>query len=741
MPDVVVDVSALLEVAHIAVFVLLTALATDGAARSGPRRWALAAFGAAALALLGFSLPERLDVELPAAASRLLIVALLAFPYLLLRFTASFAALPRPWEAVAGGAAVLVAVVTAVLPVVPEPGAALPGWVLAYVVLVLTYWVATSAVVVVRLWAAGRGQPTVARRRMRLMAAATAVLTLALLLAAPLGDDAGIVADLVLLIVVLSGATFALGFSPPLWLRLRWRRPEDVQLQRGTVAVLRAGDVDEVARELLPPTARIVMASGVELLAGDGRRLATHGSVPDEGAANPGVHVPVREVVALPGGRGELVVWTSPYTPFFGPDETGLLQSMAAVASLALERCELVAEERARLAALEAAQHEMRRAQEEATTANLAKTRFLSRMSHELRTPLNAILGFGQVLEVTPDLDAEDRDAVRHIVKAGRHLLDLIDEVLDLSRIEAGTLAISLEPVQAAEVVADAVGLIRPLADSRQIALVVAPVAPGLHVSTDRQRCRQVLLNLLANAVKYNRDGGTVEVRCVPADAGRLRLSVTDTGPGIPPERLDRLFEPFDRLGAEGSGVEGTGLGLALSKQLVELMDGTIGVRSEPGEGTTAWVDLPSADEPPEPAVAVEHRPLPGTTGRTRLLLIEDNASNLRVVEAMLRSRPGITVVPAMLGRLALELASELVPDVVVLDLHLPDMPGEDVLHRLRADPRTRAIPVVVASADATAGRQRQILADGAYAYLSKPLDHGRFLEVVDGALALGRGE
>jgi len=351
-------------------------------------------------------------------------------------------------------------------------------------------------------------------------------------------------------------------------------------------------------------------------------------------------------------------------------------------------------------------------------------------MSHELRTPLNAILGFGQLLE-TATLTDDDRDGVEHILKAGHHLLQLINDVLDLSRIEAGTMTLSLEPVHAAELIADAAGLIQPLADSRSIRLTVSTDGCDAYVATDRQRCRQVLLNLLSNAVKYNYDGGAVLLRCDRVDPHTLRISVCDSGPGIDPARRQRLFEPFDRLGAETSGVEGTGLGLALTGRLVEHMAGTIGVDTAPGQGSTFWIDLPVTHQPAVVDAPPARPPTPHDTDERTLLLVEDNLTNLRVIEAMLRRRPGITVLPAMQGSLAIELAHEHRPDIIVLDLHLPDLSGREVLQRLRADPRTRDIPVVIASADASPGRVRQLREEGAFAYLTTPLDLHEFLDVV----------
>jgi len=378
---------------------------------------------------------------------------------------------------------------------------------------------------------------------------------------------------------------------------------------------------------------------------------------------------------------------------------------------------------------------ERRRAEADAEAANRAKSEFLSRMSHELRTPLNAVLGFAQVLELEPLTPAQG-DSVGHVLRAGRHLLGLIDEVLDISRIESGHLALSLEPVQLPELLRGPLDLIRPLAAKRNIHLHSDAESVGdLYVRADRNRLHQVLLNLLSNAVKYNRHGGRVSVSYEEAAGPRARITVTDTGPGIAPDKMNRLFSPFDRLDAEQLGIEGTGLGLALSKRLIELMQGTIGADSVVDQGSTFWVELPRAESPserwtrpvegPPPAAAVSSRPV-------TVLYIEDNLSNLRLIERILALRPEVTLLSAMQGGLGLDLAREHRPDVILLDLNLPDMPGGEVLHRLLADPRTQKIPVVVISADATAGQIRRLQAAGARTYMTKPLDVKAFLTLLD---------
>jgi CheY-like chemotaxis protein/anti-sigma regulatory factor (Ser/Thr protein kinase) len=379
-------------------------------------------------------------------------------------------------------------------------------------------------------------------------------------------------------------------------------------------------------------------------------------------------------------------------------------------------------------------------AREEADRANQAKTDFLSRVSHELRTPLNAILGFAQILEMD-SLTAEHRDNVEQILKGGRHLLTLIDEVLEISRIEAGRLALSIEPVRVGEAVRDALDLIAPIAAQRRVRLNGAGAAScDRHIQADRQRLKQALLNLLSNAVKYNRDGGEVTLSCEETLEQRMRIRVIDTGPGIPPDKMKRLFSPFDRLGVEHTGVEGSGLGLALSKRLVEAMGGTLGVESVVGGGSTFWMELALTDGPVE-RVTLARIPIP-TKADFRdgqkaqiVLYIEDNLSNLKLIQHILAHRPEVRLIPAMQGRLGLELAQEHQPALILLDQHLPDMTGDEVLRRLQEYPETRHIPVVMITADATPSHVDRLLAAGARGYLIKPLDVMKFLAVLTNAL------
>ncbi|MHB8776619.1 MAG: ATP-binding response regulator, partial [Anaerolineales bacterium] len=370
----------------------------------------------------------------------------------------------------------------------------------------------------------------------------------------------------------------------------------------------------------------------------------------------------------------------------------------------------------------------------EAERANKAKSEFLSRMSHELRTPMNSILGFTQLLQMD-ELNPDQAGSLEQILKSGHHLLNLINEVLDISRIESGKMAISPEPVQLHQAIKSAVELIRPLADIRGILIhIKIPSSQDVFVTADRQRLKQVLLNLLSNAVKYNRENGEVEIAASLLVDGFLHLTVRDTGEGIQPEKMERLFVAFDRLELDPDLVEGTGLGLALSKGLVEAMGGRIGAQSVVGEGTTFWFDLRLTTQQKELIVMSEVDDfLKGSPSLEKglVLYVEDNLPNIQLIEKILARLPNVELISTMQGRLAMDLARMHKPALILLDLHLPDIHGEVVLERLRAEPETKHIPIVIMSADATTDQIEHMLAVGANAYLTKPIDVKEFLKMV----------
>ncbi len=381
--------------------------------------------------------------------------------------------------------------------------------------------------------------------------------------------------------------------------------------------------------------------------------------------------------------------------------------------------------------ALESAKHE-------AESANQAKSEFLSRMSHELRTPLNSILGFAQLLELA-ELQADDRDNVQHILKGGYHLLDLINEILDLARIESGRLSLSPEPVRMREALRDALDLVRPLAQQQNINLSPdIAIRCDRHVHADRQRLKQVLLNLLSNAIKFNRPGGSVVLSCEETAANTLRIEVSDSGSGISQEGLKKIFTPFERLNADQTEVGGTGLGLALSKRLIEAMGGTIGVESAVGLGSRFSIELMLLEDPvewleknPDMNELAEQE----SDSRGLVLYIEDNTSNLRLIERIMGHCPGVRLITAMQGQLGIELAAMHLPNWILLDLHLPDIGGEEVLRRLRANPRTANIPVTVLSADATRSQITRLLSAGARDYLTKPVDVKELMRLLEATL------
>lgn len=383
-----------------------------------------------------------------------------------------------------------------------------------------------------------------------------------------------------------------------------------------------------------------------------------------------------------------------------------------------------------------AAEMALRTAREEAERASRAKSEFLSRMSHELRTPLNSILGFAQLLDM--DAPSAQKSQIGHILRAGQHLLTLINEVLDIAKIEAGRLPLNVESVPLAVVLQEALTLVSPMAADAGIHLVELPVlADDNGIVADRQRLVQVLLNLLSNAIKYNRPQGQVHID-VKVHQQRIAVSVSDTGKGIAADRLEQLFKPFERLETDPN-VEGTGLGLALSKSLLEMMNGSLTVLSQPGEGSSFTLELPfmrlqQATEPPPAGIgkgtATPTLACPDYQGK--VLCIEDNLSSLALIETLLQRRPGIQLLSSMQGQMGLDLARQHAPQLILLDVALPDIDGLNVLQRLRQSPITRTTPVLMVTADASDLTHLALRKAGATAVLTKPIHIPSFLAHLD---------
>lgn len=385
-----------------------------------------------------------------------------------------------------------------------------------------------------------------------------------------------------------------------------------------------------------------------------------------------------------------------------------------------------------------------------AEDANQAKSDFLSHMSHELRSPLNAVLGFAQLLQSgTPPPTPPQEESVDEILKAGWYLLGLIDEILDLSLIEAGRLSCVLELVPLAEVLHDCQALVEGQASARGIRLSVAQPGDACIVIVDHTRLKQVFVNILSNAIKYNREGGTVQVHCETVGPGRICVRIEDSGSGLSPEQLGRIFQPFERLGQETGAIEGTGIGLALSKRLVELMGGCIGVNSVAGQGSVFWVELnaPGAQTPapassPETTPARQRVPVapwPAAADQRSctVLCVEDNRANQLLVQRLLARRPDVRLLLAGNGQQGVQLARAMQPDVVLMDINLPDMSGLEAMERLASDAATARIPVIAVSALAMRHDIDKGLQAGFFRYLSKPIKIDALTEALDAALAL----
>jgi signal transduction histidine kinase/AmiR/NasT family two-component response regulator len=390
-------------------------------------------------------------------------------------------------------------------------------------------------------------------------------------------------------------------------------------------------------------------------------------------------------------------------------------------------------------------QSELKQAMALAETANRAKTDFLSSMSHELRTPLNAVLGFAQLMASgSPAPTHAQKRNLDQIQKAGWYLLELINEILDLALIESGKVTLSREPVSLAEAMLECRAMVESQAQTRGITMTFPHFDTLTYVKADRTRFKQVLINLLFNAIKYNRPGGMVAVEYTLIGEDSIRISVQDTGAGLSAEQLGQLFQPFNRLGKEGGAEEGTGIGLVVTKRLVELMEGSIGADSTPGIGSVFWIELGLTSAPQFTAAEAEladisHPPVPAGTPRRTLLYVEDNPANLELVEQLIARRPDLSLLSAADGNLGVEFARAYLPEIILMDINLPGISGIEAMKILRADPATTHIPIIALSANAVPRDIEKAVEAGFFNYLTKPIKVNQFMEALDAALLFSR--
>ena len=571
-------VVAVVDWINLAIFTALgvVALAQWRAGRGRAGIWAALSFGSLAfVADVGRALPDEPDTDLEHLAARLLLAALVLFPYFLYRFTTAFKKPTRRLERALGLMTVVVLVWTFLLPELPAEGEPWPGWFVAYLVGFLTHFSVLLIVVSVRLWRAGRGEPGVARRRMEMFAFGAAAITAALLLAGTGPDEGSWLSLAIALLATLSAVTFLLGLAPPTLLRTIWRRPEQRRVQEAIADLMTATTADEVARRVLPPMAAIVGASAVALESEDGRIIGSHGatdSLLDELDDDRDAGTPNAGSVTVPMPFGRLIVWTSAYAPYFGGDELRVLETLGALTGLALDRSRLFEHEREARVALE--------------RADELKTQFVALAAHELRTPVASIHGIAQTLHARIGRLAEaPRDELlQTLAEQTTRMAALVEQLLDLSRLEAHAIPINPEPIAVRSEVEDIV----TTAAAERSPDVRVEIEPKLVTVVDRNAFERIVTNLVVNALRYG--GAPVTLTAAQHDR-HFRLAVEDRGTGVPAELVPELFERFTR-GAERRE-PGTGLGLAIAQAYARAHGGDLAYEPARPRGARFEVVLP----------------------------------------------------------------------------------------------------------------------------------------------------
>ena len=649
-------------------------------------------------------------------------------------------------------AAVLIGATVGVAIPLPSDRAAQPHYSAIQAVglmVVIGVWAFCAGEPCLRLWLHSHALPVVQRMRARYLALGYGGIIAVLVIAVPLilafEKLQGQPAFTYTLegVIVASQPLMYFALLPPTWLRRLWRETEEQRFRLAThELLLGTPNPPALASQCLDWAVRLVGAQSGCIVGLDGDMLATSNlsheqalmlagashheegrqalRLSPDGAASNVIIVPMRSQF----GSGAIAVVAGPFTPLLGSDEVDRLTQYAASVTAAFDRLILLSE--------------LTQARAVAENASKRKSEHLSKMSHELRTPMSAILGFAELLSLGDPRD-DQRSDINAILTAADHLMALINEVLEIALIESGGGSLSLEPVSVNTVVDESIKLIGRRAQLGNVTLDKQVHSNQAFVLADNQRLRQALVNLLSNAIKYNRSDGSVTVRTTETDSS-IRIEVTDTGQGIAPGAADRLFEPFDRMGQERSGIEGTGLGLALTKALLVAMHGTIGFETEQGVGSTFWVEMRRAEP-----IVVALESAETATGESpfffrarywEVLYVEDNLVNVELADRILtQARPNLHLVAASTGAAALAYLEKHRPGLVLLDLHLGDMDGDVVVSGIRANPDLKDLPVVMLSADAGAAQIERLRGMGANEYMTKPFRVKTFLRVVDDAL------